>query len=72
MIWLTRLNHVRIVLNSDLMEMIEATPDSVVTLTTGQKIVVLETPSEIVDRVLAFRRSILARPLSPPRPIESA
>ncbi|MDQ2901471.1 MAG: flagellar FlbD family protein [Acidobacteriota bacterium] len=62
MIWLTRLNRVRIVLNSDLMEMIEATPDTVVTLTTGQKIVVLETPGEIVERVLDFRRSIVARP----------
>ncbi|MGI8988809.1 MAG: flagellar FlbD family protein [Bryobacteraceae bacterium] len=72
MIWLTRLNHVRIVLNSDLMEMIEATPDTVVTLTTGQKIVVLETPSEIVDRVLEFRRSIVARPLYQPQAVEPA
>ncbi len=66
MIWLTRLNHVRIVLNSDLMEMIEITPDTVVTLTTGQKFTVLESPDEIVDLVRAFRRSIDTRPVIQP------
>ena len=66
MIWLTRLNHVRIVLNSDLMEMIEITPDTVVTLTTGQKFTVLEPPEEIVERVREFRRSIDARPVVQP------
>ncbi len=59
MIWLTRLNQVRVVLNSDLIEMIEVTPDTVVTLTTHQKIVVLETPDDIVERVREFRRSLL-------------
>ncbi len=66
MIWLTRLNHVRIVLNSDLMEMIEITPDTVVTLTTGQKFTVLESPDEIVERVRDFRRSIDERPVIQP------
>jgi len=41
MIQLTRLNHVPLVLNSDLIEHVEVTPDTVVTLTTGQKIVVV-------------------------------
>lgn len=58
MIWLTRLNHVRVVLNADLIEMIEITPDTVVTLTTGQKITLLESPDEIVERVREFRREI--------------
>ncbi len=60
MIQLTRLNHVPLVLNSDLLEHIEVTPDTVITLTTGQKIVVLESADEVVGRVVAFRRSILA------------
>jgi flagellar protein FlbD len=58
MIHLTRINRVPLVLNSDLIEHVEANPDTVVSLTTGQKILVLETPSEIVDRVIQFRRSV--------------
>jgi flagellar protein FlbD len=46
------------VLNSDLIEHIEITPDTVITLTTGQKIVVLEPAGDVVDRVVAYRRSI--------------
>ena len=60
MIQLTRLNHAPLVLNSDLIEHMEVTPDTVVTLTTGQKIVVLESAEEVVDRIIQFRRSILA------------
>jgi len=58
MIHLTRLNHIPLVLNSDLIEHIEITPDTVITLTTGQKIMVLESAEEVVKRVVAFRRSI--------------
>ena len=58
MIQVTRLNHLPLILNSDLIEHIEATPDTVVSLTTGQKIMVLESAEEIVERVIAFRRSI--------------
>lgn len=58
MIHLTRINRVPIVLNSDLIEHVEATPDTVISLVTGQKILVLESPAEIVSRVVQFRRSI--------------
>lgn len=58
MIRLTRLNRVPLVVNSDLIEHIETTPDTVIALTTGQKFMVLETPDQVVDRVVAFRRSI--------------
>jgi flagellar protein FlbD len=58
MIRLTRLNHVPLVLNSDLIEHIEVTPDTVISLTTGQKIVVLESAEEVMERVRQFRRSI--------------
>jgi flagellar protein FlbD len=58
MIQLTRLNHIPMVLNSDLIEHIEITPDTVITLTTGQKIVVLEPACDVVERVVAYRRSI--------------
>ncbi len=59
MIRVTRLNHVPLVLNSDLIEHIETTPDTVISLTNGQKIVVLETAGELVRRVIQFRRAIL-------------
>ncbi len=58
MIHLTRINHVPLVLNADLIEHVEVTPDTVISLTTGQKFVVLESPEEVVERVVAFRRSI--------------
>lgn len=59
MIHLTRLNQNGLVVNSDLIEHIETTPDTVVSLTTGQKFVVQESVDEVVRRVVAFRRSIL-------------
>ena len=62
MIRLTRLNHVPVVLNSDLIETIDTTPDTVITLTTSEKIVVLESAEEVVDRVIHFRRMIAAAP----------
>jgi flagellar protein FlbD len=60
MIAVTRLNHAQVVLNAELIEYIEITPDTVITLTTGQKIVVLEPVEVVVDRVIQFRRSIVA------------
>ncbi len=59
MIHLTRINHVPLVLNSDLIEHIEATPDTVITLTNAQKFMVLELADEIIARVIDFRRLIL-------------
>ena len=56
MIQLTRINHVPLVLNSDLIEHIETTPDTVISLTNGQKLVVLEGADEIIRKVVEFRR----------------
>ena len=61
MIKLTRLSHELLVLNSDLIEYMEATPDTVITLTTGQKLRVNETADQVIALVIEFRRSILAR-----------
>jgi flagellar protein FlbD len=58
MVRLTRLNHTPIVLNSDLIEHIDITPDTVITLTDGQILRVRETAEEVIDRVVAFRRRI--------------
>ena len=59
MIKITRLNHTPLIVNSDLIEHIEVTPDTVITLTSGQKYMVLETTEEIIERVIAFRQSLL-------------
>jgi flagellar protein FlbD len=48
--------------NSDLLETVEATPDTVLTLTTGKKLIVQETPAEIVALVVEFRRKLQSGP----------
>ena len=58
MISLTRINRHPIVINSDLIEHIETTPDTVISLTNGQKLVVLESVEMILRRVIDFRRAI--------------
>jgi flagellar protein FlbD len=60
MIRLTRLNRAPMVLNSDLIEHIDVTPDTVITLTTGQILRVRETADEVVERIVEFRRRVLA------------
>jgi flagellar protein FlbD len=60
MIRLTRLNHVPMIINADLIEHIDMTPDTVVTLTSGQKFMVLETAEEVVDRVIVYRQKLLS------------
>ncbi len=58
MIHLTRINRTSLVLNSDLIEHIEVTPDTVISMTTGQKFMVLESADEVIRRVISFRQSI--------------
>ena len=73
MIHLTRLNHVPLIVNSDLTEHVEVTPDTVVALTTGQKFLVLESAEDVVEKVIEFRRAILAAgcPLKKDQDLES-
>jgi len=59
MIQLTRLNNKPLMVNSDLIKYVEQSPDTVVTLITGEKIVVLERAQQVVDRVVEFRRAVL-------------
>ena len=59
MIRLTRLNRAPMVLNSDLIEHIDVTPDTVITLTTGQILRVRESADEVVERIVEFRRHVL-------------
>jgi flagellar protein FlbD len=59
MIQLTRLNNKPLVVNSDLIKFVEQAPDTVVTLITGEKLVVLEKADEVLARIIEFRRSVL-------------
>jgi flagellar protein FlbD len=72
MIRLTRINGVEVVVNSDLIEFVETTPDTLVTLVTGKKIPVREAMDEVIDRVVSYRRAIGApRSADPARFIEA-
>jgi flagellar protein FlbD len=59
MIQLTRLNNKPLMVNSDLIKFVEQSPDTLVTLITGEKIVVLEKCDEVLRRIIEFRRSVL-------------
>ncbi len=45
------------VVNADLIETVESTPDTVITLTTGHKLIVQESVDEVVQRVVSFKRA---------------
>ncbi|MGC1462615.1 MAG: flagellar FlbD family protein [Terracidiphilus sp.] len=60
MIELTRLNGNPMVLNSDLIKTAEASPDTMLTLINGEKLIVREDTAEVVERVLAYRTRLLA------------
>jgi flagellar protein FlbD len=59
MIELTRLNGSPLLINCDLIKYAEAAPDTVLTLITGEKLVVLEACSEVSQRTLDYRASVL-------------
>jgi flagellar protein FlbD len=58
MIQVTRLDHSTLIVNPDLIIFMEETPDTIITLSNGDKIMVQERVSEIIRRVIQFRRSI--------------
>ncbi len=59
---LTRLNQTELIINCDLIEHIEIGANTVVKLTDGNSFVVSESPDEIVERVIGFRKRILEYP----------
>ncbi len=58
MIKLTRLNGKDFVVNNDLMVFVEDTPDTVITLTSGQKVVVSETVDEVIEKVMKYKAKV--------------
>lgn len=59
MIQLTRLNNKPLFVNADLIKFVEQSPDTLVTLISGEKLVVRETADEVRSLFIAFRRSVL-------------
>jgi len=60
MIELTRLNGKPMVVNSDLIKTAEASPDTMLTLINGEKLIVREEIAEVVDRIITYRARLLA------------
>jgi flagellar protein FlbD len=59
MIQLTRLNNQGLLVNSDLIKFVETAPDTVLTLVSGEKIVVRESADAVLDKIIQFRRLVL-------------
>jgi flagellar protein FlbD len=62
MIQVTRLDGSEFIINSDLIETIEATPDTVITFAHDKKVVIREAPDDVVERIVQFRRRVYADP----------
>jgi len=58
MIKLNRLNGQELVVNAELIELIEAKPDTIITLTTGEKYIVRNPVDEIIAKVKSYKRSL--------------
>jgi flagellar protein FlbD len=62
MVRLTRLNQKELVVNAELIQWVESSPDTVITLTTGEKVMVRETVDEVVEAVIRYRRRVHGLP----------
>lgn len=59
MIKLTKINGSEFFVNADLMEFMESTPDTIITLTTGKKLIVLESVEDVIDRIVQYKSRAL-------------
>lgn len=58
MIKVTNINGISYYLNSELIELIESIPDTLITLRDGKKHYVLESPEEVVEKIIAYKKRI--------------
>lgn len=61
MIEVTKMDRTEMILNADLIETVESTPDTIIRLTTGKKFLVLESVEEVVQRTIEYKRAIYTR-----------
>ena len=59
MISITKLNDKQIVINAELILTVEATPDTTITMTNGQKFIALESVEDIVKNVIEYKRAVI-------------
>ena len=69
MIKITRLNGRMTVVNAALITTVEATPDTMITLTNGQKLAVLESVDEVIELVYEYRRQVHLPPRGAAQPV---
>lgn len=60
MIEVTRLNGTKILINSDLIEMVEETPDTLLSFTNGRKLIVKESRQEVKNLVISYKKEVFA------------
>lgn len=58
MIKLTKFNGLRFFLNAEIIRSVESTPDTVITLLSGEKILVKESPEEVTGKIIAYKRKV--------------
>lgn len=63
MIEVTRLNNTKLIINAELIEKIEEAPDTIITLTSGNKIIVKESRQEVKNLVILYKKEIYSREL---------
>jgi len=61
MIEVTKINDMKITLNAELIEIIEELPDTIITLTSGKKIIVKESRQEVKNLVILYKKEVLCR-----------
>jgi len=63
MIEVTRLNNEKVIINAELIEKVEETPDTVITLISGSKLLVKESGQEVKNLVILYKKEIYGREL---------
>ncbi len=63
MIEVTRLNDTKLLINADMIEKVEESPDTVITLTSGNKIIVKESRQEVRNLVILYKKEVFGRDL---------
>lgn len=63
MIEVTRLNDKKLMINADLIEKVEESPDTIITFTTGNKVIVKESRQEVRNLVLLYKKEVFCRDL---------
>ena len=59
MIAITKLNDQEMIINCDLIELIESTPDTTITMTTGRKVIVKENVDKVLEKIVAYKRQLI-------------